>query len=851
MKHASPRTAVSCFAPHRSGILKPCNQGPLWGRSAPMSVLLLAAVVAWALAPPAAAAADTAVKARLQEAYVTLPLSFEANQGQTDPRVQFLSRGPGYTFFLTPTVTVLALRQPAPQAAAQEAKAYQSVLRMQLVGATPASSVRGLEELPGKANYFLGNDPKQWRTDVPTYARVKYQNVYPGIDVVYYGNQQQLEFDFIVSPGADPGAIRLDVEGADRLEIDAQEDLLLHSGDYTIRLRRPFMYQETNGLRQEVPGRYVLTDAQQVGFTVGAYDGSKPLVIDPTLFYSTYLGGSGRQESYDIAVDSVGNAYVTGFTSSTDFPTANPLQGNNGGGQDAFVTKLNAAGAALVYSTYLGGNGLDIGQGIAVDAAGNAYVTGQTTSSNFPRENPFQSSFSGFIDAFVTKLNAAGDALVYSTYLGGGSLDTGQGIAVDSAGNAYVTGFTISPNFPTTPGSIQTAFGGNTDAFVTKLNAAGAAPVYSTYLGGSGDDNGTSIALDSSANAYVTGVTNSTDFPTANPLQASNGGGQDAFVTKLNAAGAALLSSTYLGGSQGDAANSIALDAAGNAYVTGSTAGDFPTASPFQAIYGGGTDAFVAKLNLTDNALVYSTYLGGSGLDVGQGIAVDSAGTAYVAGHTNSPNFPTTADGIQTAFGGNTDAFVTKLNAAGSAPVYSTYLGGSGDDKGTRIALDPSANAYVTGFTASTDFLTTPEAFKRTLTGGVEAFVAKIIETVAPPPQTEGKVMGVGSINVPEGVAFFAFIVQRKETDGQVTGVLLYFDHASGAKVFSTAFSSLVIAGNTASFGGACTNHGTSCTFSVTVEDNGRPSANDKFTITIDAGPPKGGTLRSGFIHIH
>ena len=624
--------------------------------------------------PSSAAKTPVANKPQVVEAYGKLPLSFEANQGQTDSRVNFLSRGSGYTLFLSPTEAVLALRKPsAPEVGKVEnnGDAEEAVLRMKLVGANPSPRVSGLEELPSRSNYFIGNDPKNWRTNVPHYAKVQYKDVYPGVDLVYYGNQRQLEYDLVVAPGTDPGAIQLAFEGEENLEIDAQGDLVLDSAGGQVRLHKPLVYQQVEGVRREISGSYVLTGVRQVGFRVGAYDAGKPLVIDPVLSYSTYLGGIGV--GFAIAVDASGNAYVTGFTGSTDFPTASPIQPTFGGGGDAFVMKLNAAGNDLVYSTYLGGSGTDTGNGIAVDSSGNAYVTGRTDSTDFPTASPIQPAHGGgtpFRDAFVTKLNAAGSALVYSTYLGGSGREEGNEIGVDAAGNAYVTGFTFSTDFPTAS-PIQPALGSSfeVDAFVTKLNATGSALVYSTYLGGSRSENGNDIAVDASGNAYVTGFTRSTDFPTVSPIQAANAGGLDVFVTKLNAAGNALVYSTYLGGSGnefgqlGDVGAGIAVDASGNAYVTGVTDSlDFPTASPIQPTFGGGgDDVFAAKLNAAGNALVYSTYLGGSGRDSGFDMAVDASGNAYVTGNTASIDFPT-VNPFQPAFGGGvTDAFIAKI----------------------------------------------------------------------------------------------------------------------------------------------------------------------------------------------
>ena len=529
--------------------------------------------------PSATSAANLsgASQPQLLASYARLPLSFEANHGQTDRQVKFLSRGSAYTLFLTSNETVLSLSKPATpvarrridtvamgQEVVENKPITTTVLRMRLLGANPAAEISGLEELVGKSNYFIGNDPKKWRTNVPNYARVKYRDVYPGVDLVYYGNQRELEYDFVVAPGGDPQAIRLGIEGAKKAVIDAQGDLVLHTNEGDVCLHKPTIYQEVDGAKQPIAGHYVLRDKRQAGFEVGAYDAARPLVIDPVLSYSTYLGGSGSFESgIGIAVDSAGSAYVTGDTNSTNFPTTSgAFQTTFGGGfSDAFVTKLNPAGSALVYSTYLGGSADDRGHGIAVDSAGNAYVTGVTASTNFPTTSgAFQTTFGGApSDAYVTKLNPAGSALVYSTYLGGVENDQGSAIAVDSAGSAYVTGLTFSTNFPTAS-PIQAAKAGDFDAFVTKLNAAGSALVYSTYLGGSGFDWGHGIAVDSAGNAYVAGQTRSTNFPTASPIQAANAGDFDVFVTKLNAAGSALVYSTYLGGSNVDAATSTLLN---------------------------------------------------------------------------------------------------------------------------------------------------------------------------------------------------------------------------------------------------------------------------------------------------
>jgi Beta-propeller repeat/Dockerin type I domain len=670
----------------------------------------------------------------LQQAYGQLPLSFEVNDGQTAAQVQYLSHGSGYALFLTENSAVMSLTQASANTADSTSPPESSTgvaLAMKLVGANPQATVAGLDQQSGTSNYFIGNDPSQWHTNIANYGKVEYQGVYPGINLVYYGDQQHLEYDFVVAPGADPSNIQLNFQGASNISLDAPGDLVQHA---------PVIYQNVGGVRQSVPGNFVLGAQGQVGFQVGAYNASLPLTIDPVLSYSTYLGGNNNDYATAIAVDGAGNAYVTG-AAGLNFPTTTgAFQTNYGGsGGDAFVTKLNAAGTALIYSTYLGGSGVDTGRGIAVDGSGNAYVTGQTASANFPTTaGAFQTghaSDGSEDDAFVTELNAGGTALVYSTYLGGNNYDDGYGIAVDSSGNAYVTGSTQSSDFPTSTGAFQTSFGGNSDAFVSKLNASGSSLVYSTYLGASSIDYGRGIALDASGDAYVTGAA-SANFPTtAGAYQTTVGGTfSDAFVSKLNTSGTALIYSTFLGGNGTDNGNGIAVDSSGNAFVTGSTySTNFPTTTgAFQTSYGGSQDAFVTKLNSAGSALIYSTYLGGNNEDYGSAIAVNAAGNAILTGTAWSSNFPTTPDAFQTSSGGGTiDAFVTEMNVNGTALAYSTYLGGNGVDFGLGIALDGSGNAYIAGETGSTNFPTTAGAYQTTLGPNLDAFIAKV--DFAPP----------------------------------------------------------------------------------------------------------------------
>jgi hypothetical protein len=582
------------------------------------------------------------------------------------------------------------------------------IIKATFVSANPNPVMRGDDLMEYKCNYFLGNDPSKWRTDVPNYKAVVFEDIYAGIDLKYYGNGDgKMEYDFLVSPGADVSQIMVQYDGAKSVSVNESGELVVETDWGEMIERRPIVYQlEPSGIRP-IEGEYVLLDENRFGFRLD--ESYKPIyatVIDPVLAYSTYLGGSDSDYGHAIAVDGSGALYVTGDTRSTDFPTVNPYQTYQGvaGYYDVFVTKVSGAGNSLVYSTFVGGSGSDIGSGIAVDGSGSAYVTGISYSTDFPTLNPFQTDQAS-IDAFVTKLSSAGNNLVYSTYLGGNADDHCHGIAVDGSGAAYVTGYTTSTDFPTlNPFQTDRA---STDAFVTKLSNSGNSLVYSTYLGGNNTEQCYGIAVDSSGATYVTGFTNSTNFPTLNPYQTYQGGPADVFVTKLSTSGSSLDYSTYLAGSSSDFGYGISVDGSGAAYITGETvSADFPMLNAYQGTHQGGFyDAFVTKLSSTGNSLVYSTYLGGSSLDSGYGIAVDSSGATYVTGVTESTDFPTQSAYQATNHGWN-DAFVTKLSNFGNSLVYSTYLGGSITDIGMGIAVDSFGATYVMGDAESTDFPT-------------------------------------------------------------------------------------------------------------------------------------------------
>jgi hypothetical protein len=719
---------------------------------------------------------SAAQRLAVEESYGRLPLHFIENRGQVDETVRFYERGHGHGSFFTRDEIVFSFtRKPrasesdsrrgtlpgpghARKTGASEVSAEGegkpgslSVLRLQPVGMNKDAEVVAEEVQAGTVNYFIGKDPAKWRTGIRTALAVRYKDAWPGIDLRFYGNVSQLEYDVIVKPGADPSVVKFQVQGADRLVAQDNGDLVFHMHGREFIQKNPVIYQEIDGKRitrkggftilestgamgaktqsaegpAVEPGAKETTRSYAYAFRLEPYDTGHPLVIDPILAYSTYLGGDDEDVGRSIAVDSAGNAYVTGWTYSLNFPVASALFANTGGNLDAFVTKLNTDGSALVYSTYLGGSDDDYGASIAVDTNGNAYVTGSTYSTDFPIASAFQAATAGGIDVFVTKLDNAGSALVYSTYLGGSGEDRGAAIAVDTNFNAYVTGSTYSTAFPTL-NDLNGGLRGYENAFVTKFNAAGSALVYSTYLGGTAYDEGRGIAVDSSGNAYVTGVTYSLDFPTTvGALELLVGGFEDAFVTKINAAGSALVYSTYLGGSDDEEGYSIAVDTAGNAYVTGYTSSaDFPTANALYYNIKGTEDAFVTKINPAGSALVYSTYLGGSGADKGNAIAVDAVGNAYVAGWTSSSNYPT-ANAPQASFGGNHDAFVTKINAVGTGVVFSSYLGGSAGDEGYAIAVDVAGNAYVTGITSSANFPTANALYPSNI-GSYDSFVTKV-----------------------------------------------------------------------------------------------------------------------------
>lgn len=666
-----------------------------------------------------------------------VPLSFTPNAGQTVEQVRYLAQGEGYAFFFTDERAVLSFAKPAGE---NQAAGNALALDLRFVGMNPAATLEARERAAGTLNRLTG-ERSECKTDIPTYEKLVYRELWPGIDMVIRGAAGELKYEFHVSPGADARDIRLAYGGADGLSLADQGSLSIATALGELTDAPPVSYQRAAGERVPVETAYTLDDGDEAyGFTVGSgYDPGKPLVIDPSIDYSTFLGGAGSDAGRGIAVDARGNAYVTGQTASLDFPTTvGAFDQTNNLNTDVFVTKLNSSGSSILWSTFVGGSAFDSGNAIAVDAQGAAYVSGFSGSLNYPTTaGAFDRTQNGGSDAFVTKLDPSGSALAYSTYLGGAgfSFEGSNGIAVDDQGSAYVTGFTNSAAFPTTPGAHDTTHAGSNDVYVTKLDSSGSALVYSTLLGGSTIDTGNAITLDAKRNAYVTGFTASADFPTTpGGVDTSHNGSRDAFVTMLDATGLTLAHSTFLGGTANDSGTGITVDAKRQvAYVAGSTdSGDFPTTpGASDPNYGGNGDAFVSAIDASGSVLVNSTYLGGTASDAATGIATDAKGVwAWVTGSTNSADFPTTVDADDPSYSGNGDAFATQFHQVHLRFAYSTFLGGLAADAGNAITVaGKGKTVFVTGSTESGDYPTTSGAYQESKEGSADGFVIKLRAT--------------------------------------------------------------------------------------------------------------------------
>jgi Beta-propeller repeat len=717
-------------------------------------------------------AVTPAEHARINAAYAALPLAFEANQGQVDPQVKYMARGNGYKLYLASSEVVFTLHKRGEDSEVRQMMMNRRIglskiksmfrhrqqtlqaaaVHMYMLGANPDAQVAAQEPQEGKVNYFIGKDPSQWHSGIPLFGQVSYRRLYPGVDLAFHGSGKQLEFDYLVSPGANTKAIALGFRGADRVTTNAAGNLVLTTAAGAMELNRPIAYQEQNGKREIVDARYVV-HAGEVKFALGPYDHSRQLVIDPTVTYSTYFGGDFADYGLAIAVDASGNEYVAGATDSDSIPDWNSA--TNSSSFDVFVTEISSAGV-LQFTTEFGGSSDDFPGGIAVDTAG-IYISGTTDSSDFPvTAGAAQTLFLGGVadgnnDAFAVKLGLTG-SLTWGTYIAGSDSDSGLGVAVDSSHNVYVVGETFSTNLGGAVGGVnplpsggQLNLGlgtGDDDGYIVKLNSTGTAYALVSYLGGSNGDLATGVALDPLGNIYVSGETVSVDLPvTPGVVQGEcgtdgkcNGSASsafdDAYIFAIDANLAAYKYVTYYGGSNADDAFGIAADSSGDAFITGDTLStDFKTAgTPFQSSLAGTQNAFVVELNPTGTAALYGTYLGGNGTDFGLGIAVDSSGNAYVTGQTSSTQtspgaFPL-VNPNQPAFGGSTDAFVTVLSTNQNLALFSTYLGGGGDEDqlGGAVALDSSHNIYVTGDTdsgnGSTAVFPTKSALDGTFGGG-------------------------------------------------------------------------------------------------------------------------------------
>jgi hypothetical protein len=693
-------------------------------------------------------AAGTARSAAVQGPVPSMPRYFEANQGQAAGDVDFISRGSGYTVFLTPNAADFELlpvtRKPGD--------AQSAALRLRLLGANAHAVPSGRNLQSARTNYLVGNTPALWHTDIPQFGRVEYRDVYPGIDLLYYENQQQLEYDFILGPQADPRRIQLAFEGARGIRVDdATGDIVVNAGNAEVRQKKPAVYQDTPQGRKRIGGGYVALGGNRVGFEIAGYDRGKPLVIDPVLAFSSYFGGTGEDSGDSVAVDAKGNMYLSGYTTAPDGQTGVAGRRLAAGSEAAYIAKIDPGGA-LIFSTYIAGsNDHAAGYGITVDKNGNTYLAGQTKAADFPTVNAIQPKYHGGTDAFLLELNSSGNGLLFSTFLGGSEFDYLAFVTIDESGNVYAAGATSSLDFPVLHAAQPKTPSRHFSAMALKI-FPNRKLAYATYVGGENFTN--AIATDASGDLYVAGDISADYLPCVNALQKTYGGLGDGFVQKLSPAGAVLYS-TYIGGSATDAVRGLQVDPKGNLIIAGETDSyNFPVVNPIQRTLGDGMmdrliertlsivgdgyaarhiqhtlgvagDGFVAKLNSSGSALLFSTFLGGSDEDQIADVALDAAGDVYVTGRTRSKNFPTVRP-VQAANAGGLDAFLTKINNQGSAILFSTYLGGSRDDRALHVAAGTGGRVYIAGKTGSADFPTV-KAFQPKFGGGShDAFIAEI-----------------------------------------------------------------------------------------------------------------------------
>jgi uncharacterized repeat protein (TIGR01451 family) len=728
---------------------------------------------------PAMTAPDSATQQRIRNTFGKLPLHFEANTGQSDAYVKFLSRTGGYTLFLTPTEAVLSVvvrpnaetatystsssrRAPESRMSSnsldsglrqndelsetgpvedKETKNEASVLRLRWLNANPNPKITGAEPQLGKSTYFHGNDSAKWRSNVTHYGKVHYKTVYPGIDLVYYGNQSKIEFDFVVAPGADPGQIRLAIDGARNIRLDSDGNLILATANGNLFQQAPVIYQEIEGKRVPIEGQYVLHENNDVSFQVAAYDPDQALVIDPIL-QSTYLGGSGDDQTYALAIHPVsGDVYVGGYTTSTDFPAvAGGPDTAYGAPSEAFIARLNASLTTLIQATYLGGSSTEKVTAIAVHpGTGDVYVAGDTSSLDFPGTAGGAGPTANGTGAFVARLNAGLTTLTQAAHLTGSLPDYAYAIAIHPvSGDVYVAGETQSSDFPGIAGGADTTFTGAYEAFVARLNSALTSLTQATFLGGINEDRINAIAIHpASGDVYVAGQTGSGDFPgVAGGADTTFGGTYEVFVARLNSALTSLTQATFLGGSDNDFLTALAIHpVSGDIYVAGFTSSvDFPgIAGGADTTFGGSQEAFVARLNSALTSLTQATYLGGSANDTGRALVIHPvSGDVYIAGNTDSSDFPGIASGADTTFGGTQEGFVARLNSALTSLTQATFLGGTDVDIAYALTVHPvSGEVYVAGASASNDFPGVTGGAQPAYAGTQDAFVTRLTAELA------------------------------------------------------------------------------------------------------------------------
>ncbi|HUQ90883.1 MAG TPA: SBBP repeat-containing protein [Bryobacteraceae bacterium] len=685
------------------------------------------------------------------------PLYFEPNVGQSDAKVQFLARGGGFLTLLTGQEAFFfsaSLKQP---------------LHLTLAGARKAQRAQALEQVPGLSNYFYGKDPAGWRTNVPHYAKVRFEGVYKGIDVVFYSGERRLEYDFVVAPGADPNLIELAWEGVEGVRIDEAGDMVLSTTAGDIRQRRPKVYQEIDGRQVTVEARYRKGRNQNYQFELASWDRKRPLVIDPQIVYSTYLGGAQGDEIYGITTDAVGSAFLTGYTKSANFPVANAYQSTNQGNNDIFVTKLALNGTQLFYSTYIGGEGDDLGFGITIDSTGSPIVVGRTSSFGYPvTQRAFQKDYTGGDDAVITKLVPDGNRLSWSTYLGTGEAnDSAKAVGVDYADNVIVTGTTNSSIFITTPNAYSRSYKGNRDLFVSKFDSGGINLLFSTYIGGVFDDDPNVMVIDRAGDILIGGGSMSPDYPaTPGTYDTTPNGLTDGFVSKLSGDGKKLLISTMIGSASHDAVFDLALEAGGRIVVSGQAGGaDFPTTqNAYDRTWNGGADAFAARFNSGLSVLIACTLLGTSGFELSSGVKVGSGGYLVVAGYTDSVNFPATPDAFQFSGNSSGDVFLSVFEPLANANRFSTILGGAASEVPRAFAQDLNGDVYVAGVTASSNY-PAASGFDITYNGNGDGFLTKVgdlglsecVSAVTPTNTAYPSTPGGGGIGIGQGCPWFSF----------------------------------------------------------------------------------------------